>query len=132
MLLSLEASTMEGKQTSVEKVWKDIIFEEIEVEEEEEGGVEDDEKKKGVCVSGRKEPSRGGRFSSPICQVESCGADLTFSKRYHRRHKVCEVHSKASVVVVAGMRQRFCQQCSRCDQSPSSTIISTFFFCWFE
>ncbi|THU74203.1 hypothetical protein C4D60_Mb04t30890 [Musa balbisiana] len=33
--------------------------------------------------------------------------------RYHRRHRVCEAHSKAAVVIVAGLRQRFCQQCSR-------------------
>lgn len=49
----------------------------------------------------------------PSCQAERCGADLSEAKRYHRRHKVCEAHSKAAVVVVAGLRQRFCQQCSR-------------------
>lgn len=47
------------------------------------------------------------------CQVDKCAADLILAKRYHRRHKVCEVHSKAAVVIVAGLRQRFCQQCSR-------------------
>ncbi|ONK74913.1 uncharacterized protein A4U43_C03F11400 [Asparagus officinalis] len=47
------------------------------------------------------------------CQAEKCPADLTGAKRYHRRHKVCEAHSKAPVVMVAGLRQRFCQQCSR-------------------
>lgn len=47
------------------------------------------------------------------CQVDKCAADLIVAKRYHRRHKVCEVHSKAAVVIVAGLRQRFCQQCSR-------------------
>ncbi|CAK8535077.1 unnamed protein product [Lathyrus sativus] len=107
-------STMEMNQTSLEKVWKDDIAEEIEDEEkEEDDGIEKDEKKKSVCVSGRKGPNRGGRFSSPTCQAETCEADLTFAKRYHRRHKVCEVHSKAPSVVVAGLRQRFCQQCSR-------------------
>ena len=49
----------------------------------------------------------------PSCQAERCGADLTEAKRYHRRHKVCEAHAKAAVVLVAGLRQRFCQQCSR-------------------
>ncbi|XP_071740270.1 squamosa promoter-binding-like protein 4 [Rutidosis leptorrhynchoides] len=47
------------------------------------------------------------------CQVDGCSADLTAAKRYHRRHKVCEVHAKAPAVVVSGLRQRFCQQCSR-------------------
>lgn len=102
-------STMEMNQISLEKVWEDNMVEEIQDEEEKE-----DEKKKGVCVIGRKGPSKGGRFSPPSCQAETCEADLTFAKRYHRRHKVCEVHSKAPAVVVAGLSQRFCQQCSRC------------------
>lgn len=49
----------------------------------------------------------------PRCQVEGCNADLSNSKHYHRRHKVCELHSKAAMVVAAGLTQRFCQQCSR-------------------
>ncbi|KAJ8513240.1 hypothetical protein OPV22_003674 [Ensete ventricosum] len=47
------------------------------------------------------------------CQAEGCSMELTYAKHYHRRHKVCEFHSKASVVIVAGLSQRFCQQCSR-------------------
>lgn len=76
----------------------------------------DDEKKKRVC--GR----RGGGVAvaggiavspPPCCQAERCSADLSGAKRYHRRHKVCEFHAKAPVVIVAGIHQRFCQQCSR-------------------
>ncbi|KAF8409218.1 hypothetical protein HHK36_005292 [Tetracentron sinense] len=48
-----------------------------------------------------------------MIQAEKCKAYLTDAKRYHRRHKVCEHHAKATVVLVAGLRQRFCQQCSR-------------------
>ena len=51
------------------------------------------------------------------CQAEKCGADLREAKQYHRRHKVCEHHAKAHVAIVAGIRQRFCHQCSR--SSPS-------------
>ncbi|CAH8336903.1 unnamed protein product [Eruca vesicaria subsp. sativa] len=51
--------------------------------------------------------------TTPRCQAERCNADLTHAKHYHRRHKVCEFHSKASTVVAAGLSQRFCQQCSR-------------------
>uniref|UniRef100_A0A0A8Z3R4 SBP-type domain-containing protein n=1 Tax=Arundo donax TaxID=35708 RepID=A0A0A8Z3R4_ARUDO len=47
------------------------------------------------------------------CQVEGCGIDLSSAKDYHRKHKVCEAHSKAPKVVVAGVERRFCQQCSR-------------------
>ncbi|XP_076895416.1 squamosa promoter-binding-like protein 8 isoform X2 [Bidens hawaiensis] len=50
---------------------------------------------------------------APRCQAEGCNADLTLVKHYHRRHKVCEFHSKASTVFTAGLTQRFCQQCSR-------------------
>ncbi|GJN26804.1 hypothetical protein PR202_gb14764 [Eleusine coracana subsp. coracana] len=49
----------------------------------------------------------------PRCQVEGCHVALTGVKEYHRRHKVCEAHSKAPRVVVLGAEQRFCQQCSR-------------------
>ncbi|KAK7820890.1 squamosa promoter-binding-like protein 8 [Quercus suber] len=54
-----------------------------------------------------------GSGNSPRCQAEGCNADLTHAKHYHRRHKVCEFHSKASTVLAAGLTQRFCQQCSR-------------------
>lgn len=54
-----------------------------------------------------------GSVNSPKCQAEGCNADLTHAKHYHRRHKVCEFHSKAATVIAAGLTQRFCQQCSR-------------------
>ncbi|KAJ7556852.1 hypothetical protein O6H91_05G101600 [Diphasiastrum complanatum] len=49
----------------------------------------------------------------PMCQAEGCTADLSRAKHYHRRHKVCEIHSKAASVMANGQTQRFCQQCSR-------------------
>lgn len=55
--------------------------------------------------------SPGAQF--PSCQVDDCKADLRLSKDYHRRHKVCESHSKAAKAQVAHQLQRFCQQCSR-------------------
>ncbi|CAL0304634.1 unnamed protein product [Lupinus luteus] len=51
--------------------------------------------------------------NSPRCQAQGCNADLSDAKHYHRRHKVCEFHSKAATVIAAGLTQRFCQQCSR-------------------
>lgn len=47
------------------------------------------------------------------CQVEGCNIDLTAAKDYHRKHRVCERHSKSPRVIVAGHERRFCQQCSR-------------------
>ncbi|XP_068642953.1 squamosa promoter-binding-like protein 3 isoform X5 [Aristolochia californica] len=52
-------------------------------------------------------------MQNPCCQVEGCGVDLSAAKDYHRRHRVCETHSKFPKVVVAGLERRFCQQCSR-------------------
>ncbi|RAL41217.1 hypothetical protein DM860_010011 [Cuscuta australis] len=51
--------------------------------------------------------------SPPCCQVHGCRKDLSSSKDYHKRHRVCEVHSKTAKVTVNGIEQRFCQQCSR-------------------
>ncbi|XP_024170092.1 squamosa promoter-binding-like protein 6 isoform X2 [Rosa chinensis] len=47
------------------------------------------------------------------CQVYGCNKDLSSSKDYHKRHKVWEAHSKTAKVIVKGIEQRFCQQCSR-------------------
>ncbi|KAK9092602.1 hypothetical protein Syun_027513 [Stephania yunnanensis] len=82
---------------------------------------EDDRKKKktvsaAAAAAGRPSSAAtggGGGAVAPTCQAELCSADLNDAKRYYRRHKVCEHHSKAPAVVVAGLRQRFCQQCSR-------------------
>ncbi|XP_059637042.1 squamosa promoter-binding-like protein 12 [Cornus florida] len=52
-------------------------------------------------------------MQTPRCQVEGCNLDLKSAKDYHRRHKICESHSKSPKVIVAGMERRFCQQCSR-------------------
>ncbi|XP_038702673.1 squamosa promoter-binding-like protein 2 [Tripterygium wilfordii] len=49
----------------------------------------------------------------PRCQVEGCNLDLTSAKDYHRKHRVCESHSKFPKVIVNGLERRFCQQCSR-------------------
>ncbi|GAV65806.1 SBP domain-containing protein [Cephalotus follicularis] len=54
-----------------------------------------------------------GNGSYPMCQVDNCKEDLSNAKDYHRRHKVCEVHSKSTKALVGKQMQRFCQQCSR-------------------
>ncbi|XP_050257612.1 squamosa promoter-binding-like protein 13A [Quercus robur] len=47
------------------------------------------------------------------CLVDGCTSDLSICRDYHRRHKVCELHSKTPQVTICGQKQRFCQQCSR-------------------
>ncbi|PIN24565.1 hypothetical protein CDL12_02712 [Handroanthus impetiginosus] len=69
----------------------------------------------GEVTTGKK-TKLAGATANPnraVCQVEDCGADLSKAKDYHRRHKVCEMHSKASKALVGNQMQRFCQQCSR-------------------
>uniref|UniRef100_A0A1J3G9A6 Squamosa promoter-binding-like protein 9 n=1 Tax=Noccaea caerulescens TaxID=107243 RepID=A0A1J3G9A6_NOCCA len=70
--------------------------------------------------SNRKIRGGGSGQSSqiPRCQVEGCGMDLTEAKGYYSRHRVCGIHSKTPKVIVAGIEQRFCQQCSRFHQLP--------------
>lgn len=50
---------------------------------------------------------------SSNCQVLGCNKDLSSCKSYYRRHKVCDLHTKTPKVIVDGIEQRFCQQCSR-------------------
>lgn len=71
-----------------------------------------------LSSSGSSTPSKRVRSSAvhsqiAYCQVYGCNKDLSGCKDYHKRHKVCEVHSKTSKVIVNGIEQRFCQQCSR-------------------
>lgn len=54
-----------------------------------------------------------GSSTYPMCQVDNCREDLSNAKDYHRRHKVCEMHSKSTKALVGKQMQRFCQQCSR-------------------
>lgn len=63
--------------------------------------------------SGKKAKIGVATSSRAVCQVDSCGIDLSKAKDYHRRHKVCESHSKSSKALVGNVMQRFCQQCSR-------------------
>ncbi|XP_066353054.1 squamosa promoter-binding-like protein 14 isoform X4 [Miscanthus floridulus] len=71
----------------------------------------------------RGRAAAGGAGPSPApaparCQVDGCNVDLTDVKPYYCRHKVCKMHSKEPRVVVNGLEQRFCQQCSRFHQLP--------------
>ncbi|CAM0952007.1 unnamed protein product [Alopecurus aequalis] len=75
----------------------------------------------GGQAAGEGAAGAGGNASQqqqPRCQVEGCGVDLSGAKTYYCRHKVCSMHSKAPLVVVGGIEQRFCQQCSRFHQLP--------------
>lgn len=73
----------------------------------------DDTSSRAFAIPGKKPRALNSCSQKPLCQVYGCNMDLSFSKDYHKRHRVCETHSKTSVVIVSGLEQRFCQQCSR-------------------
>ncbi|KAG9439197.1 hypothetical protein H6P81_019362 [Aristolochia fimbriata] len=104
-----------GEGAEEEKPKRDVMEDDADEEE----AAEEEKRKRhvgsGVSPHGKRPAGAGGvpQLSAPACQAEKCAADLSEAKRYHRRHKVCEHHSKAPVVLVGGLRQRFCQQCSR-------------------
>lgn len=61
----------------------------------------------------KKTRSSSQNAAIPRCQVQGCNLDLSSAKDYHRKHRVCDNHSKSPKVVVGGVELRFCQQCSR-------------------
>ncbi|KAK3183164.1 hypothetical protein Dsin_030450 [Dipteronia sinensis] len=65
--------------------------------------------------SGSSKRARGANNGTQTasCLVDGCNSDLSNCREYHRRHKVCELHSKTPEVTISGQKQRFCQQCSR-------------------
>ncbi|KFK41342.1 squamosa promoter-binding-like protein 6-like [Arabis alpina] len=73
----------------------------------------DDTSTRAFALRGKKSRALNSCSQKPLCQVYGCNMDLSFSKDYYKRHRVCEAHSKTSVVIVSGLEQRFCQQCSR-------------------
>uniref|UniRef100_A0A2N9GHB3 SBP-type domain-containing protein n=1 Tax=Fagus sylvatica TaxID=28930 RepID=A0A2N9GHB3_FAGSY len=99
---------MEKQQKIVKK---EVVV--MESDEELESTVEEEKRKKGVVLGKKGASSGNGSSGNRCCQAENCTVDLSDAKAYHRRHKVCEHHAKAQAVVVGGIRQRFCQQCSR-------------------
>lgn len=110
----MEARKQSWKEKTIRENIDDV---EDDSEEEDQGGSGessfgvDEKKKKATSLPARR--GGGGAVSPPLCQAERCGANLSEAKRYHRRHKVCEFHSKVPAAIVAGLPQRFCQQCSR-------------------
>ncbi|KFK35743.1 hypothetical protein AALP_AA4G030800 [Arabis alpina] len=103
---------MEGKRTTQGQGYmKNKASVSYLVEEEMENDIDGEEEEKRNRVNKGYSGNTGG--SSRLCQVDRCTSDLKEAKQYHRRHKVCEVHAKASYVFLSGINQRFCQQCSR-------------------
>ncbi|CAH2034056.1 unnamed protein product [Thlaspi arvense] len=64
-------------------------------------------------VARKKSKTCGQSMQVPRCQIDGCELDLSSAKDYHRKHRVCESHSKCPKVTVSGLERRFCQQCSR-------------------
>lgn len=92
-----------------------MIVPEFDEEGEDDEDTGEDNKHKGALTPLKRRASGVGGSTQRSCQAEECTADMANAKPYHRRHKVCEFHAKAAVVLLSGSRQRFCQQCSRFD-----------------
>lgn len=104
-----EPSSVSGEPLLTLKLGKRLYFEDVCA------GI--DSKKSpasGVTISsGKRCKSSNQNLQHTSCQVEGCGLDLSSAKEYHRKHRVCDSHSKSPKVVIAGLERRFCQQCSR-------------------
>jgi hypothetical protein len=46
-------------------------------------------------------------------QIPGCLNDLSRSKRYYQRFRLCGDHLHASMLVVNGVQSRFCQKCTQ-------------------
>ncbi|KAJ3671857.1 hypothetical protein LUZ60_007936 [Juncus effusus] len=83
------------------------------------GSFQKDQSRVDACTRAVQPPVKRARGPTSqtqmivLCSVDGCGSDLSNCRDYHRRHKVCETHSKTPIVLVGGKEQRFCQQCSR-------------------
>ncbi|XP_019414701.1 PREDICTED: squamosa promoter-binding-like protein 2 isoform X1 [Lupinus angustifolius] len=100
----LEPSSASGEPLLTLKLGKRLYFEDV---------CAGSDSKRPSSSTGRKCKSNGQNLQHPSCQVEGCGLDLSSAKDYHRKHRVCENHSKFPKVIIAGSERRFCQQCSR-------------------
>lgn len=72
--------------------------------------------------NGKRVKSQPSLLNPPICQVDACNVNLNDARDYHRRHKVCETHAKSTSVLLGGVLQRFCQQCSRSFSNRSYSV----------
>ncbi|MED6172746.1 hypothetical protein PIB30_052864 [Stylosanthes scabra] len=107
-----EPSSASGEPLLTLKLGKRLYFEDV-------CAASDSKKPSSVSVTtsslthGKKCKANSQNLQHPSCQVEGCGLDLSSAKDYHRKHRVCESHSKSPRVLIAGFERRFCQQCSR-------------------
>ncbi|THG23887.1 hypothetical protein TEA_004074 [Camellia sinensis var. sinensis] len=67
-------------------------------------------------VSSKRARVVNNGIQAALCCIDGCNADLSNCRDYHRRHKVCEMHSKTAEVSIGGHKKRFCQQCSSLPQ----------------
>lgn len=109
---TLEASVGSGEPLLGLKLGKRMYFEDISA-----GGNGKNSSFPAVrgsySTSAKRSRSNPQTTQAALCQVEGCGLDLSSAKDYHRKHRVCENHSKSPKVTVGGLERRFCQQCSR-------------------
>ncbi|KAK0575152.1 hypothetical protein LWI29_034664 [Acer saccharum] len=109
---TLEASVGSGEPLLGLKLGKRMYFEDVC------GGSNTKNSSSSAVPASSATPGKRSKLNyqsthAPRCQVEGCSLDLSSAKDYHRKHRVCESHSKSPKVIVGGLERRFCQQCSR-------------------
>ncbi|TQD96400.1 hypothetical protein C1H46_017895 [Malus baccata] len=104
---------IQGKEVSeldapFRELKEDVLKDEEDEELDEQVEDHHDKKKKGAeSVTG----ASGDGMA--ICKADGCAVNLSDAKVYNRRHRVCELHSKAPLVILSGLKRRFCHKCSR-------------------
>ncbi|XP_068306828.1 uncharacterized protein [Pyrus communis] len=104
---------IQGKEVSepdapFRELKEDVLKDEEDEELDEQVEDHHDRKKKGA------ESATGASGDGmAICKADGCAVDLSDAKVYNRRQRVCELHSKAPLVIVSGLKRRFCHKCSR-------------------
>ncbi|TQD96403.1 hypothetical protein C1H46_017898 [Malus baccata] len=104
---------IQGKEVSeLDAPFRELKEDVLKAEEDEEldERVEDhhDRKKKGA-----KSVIGASGDGMAICKADGCAVILSDAKVYNRKHRVCKLHSKAPLVLVSGLKRRFCHKCSR-------------------
>lgn len=108
---TIESSAVSGESLIALELGKRTFFEDVSAANNSKNSAMTSLQPDSSAAKKSKPSSLGSEI--PRCQAEGCNLDLSSAKDYHRKHRVCEDHSKCPKVVIKGVERRFCQQCSR-------------------
>ena len=85
------------------------------------------------CISGHTHHALAPRTAHHVrvVRLQGCHADLTTSKAYYRRFRICEAHMKSMSLSIEGRSCRFCQQwCVLCVLIVRAVRVVRGGMCW--